>query len=240
MALFLIGTGVAFDLTLSGAEALKRCQEAYIETYTNPIAEEKINALSTMCGKKIVLLERSRLESPYLVDRAASADVCILASGDPLTATTHITLVIEAKKRGIPVHVIHNSSIHSVAPARAGLQMYRFGKTASLVNPRPNYKPTSSLDIIRENLVRNLHTLVLLDTEPQPMEAGAALEMLSEFDSAVILSRVGHEDELITYGKIKDLRMSAKKNGYLGKPPFTVIVPAKLHPVEEEYLEALK
>src|SRR5208283_3552250 len=195
MALFLIGTGVAFDVTLSGVEAIKRCQEAYIETYTNPIGEEKIRELEADVGKGITLLDRSHLESPYLVDRAESANVCLLVSGDPLTATTHITLVIEAKKRGIPVHVIHNSSIHSVAPARAGLQMYRFGKTASLVNPRPNYKPTSSLDIIRENLARNLHTLVLLDTEPEPMDARAALGMLSEFDSAVILSRVGHEDE---------------------------------------------
>jgi len=234
MALFLIGTGVAFDVTLSGVEAIKRCQEAYIETYTNPIGEEKIRELEADVGKGITLLDRSHLESPYLVDRAESANVCLLVSGDPLTATTHITLVIEAKKRGIPVHVIHNSSIHSVAPARAGLQMYRFGKTASLVNPRPNYKPTSSLDIIRENLARNLHTLVLLDTEPEPMDARAALGMLSEFDSAVILSRVGHEDERITYGKIKDLEKAR-----LGKPPFTVIVPAKLHPVEEEYLESL-
>ncbi len=234
MVLSLIGTGVAFDVTLRGVDALKRCQEAYIETYTNPIAEEKIKELGAIIGKEIVLLDRSRLESPYLVDKAESAEVCLLASGDPLTATTHITLVIEAKKRGIPVQVIHNSSIHSVAPARAGLQMYRFGKTASLVNPRPNYKPTSSLDVIRENLARNLHTLVLLDTEPDPMEAKAALEMLSEFDSAVILSRVGHEDEKITYGKIKDM-----KKAQLGKPPFTIIVPAKLHPVESEYLLAL-
>ncbi len=234
MALFLIGTGVAFDVTLGGVEALKRCKEAYIETYTNPISDEMIQELGAIVGKSIVLLDRSLLESSYLVDKAESADVCILASGDPLTATTHITLVIEAKKRGIPVHVIHNSSIHSVAPGRAGLQMYRFGKTASLVNPRPNYKPTSSLDVIRENLARNLHTLVLLDTEPQPMEAKSALGMLSEFDSAIILSRVGHEDEKITYGKIKDLEKAR-----LGKPPFTVIVPAKLHPVEAEYLESL-
>jgi diphthine synthase len=236
MALFLIGTGVAFDVTLKGVEAIKSCQEAYIETYTNPIDPERIRGLGALAGKRIVLLGRDRLESSYLVDKAKSADICVLASGDPLTATTHITLVIEAKAKGIPVHVIHNSSIHSVAPARAGLQMYRFGKTASLVNPRPNYKPTSSLDIIRENLSRNLHTLVLLDTEPEPMEAGTALDLLSEFKEIVILSRVGHDDEKISYGKISDLK---KISASLGKPPFTVIVPAKLHPVESEFLEAL-
>jgi diphthine synthase len=235
MALILIGTGVAFDLTLSGVAALKACGEAFIETYTNPIEREKIRALEKEIGKPVTVLARERLESAYLVDKAKNADVCILASGDPLTATTHVTLVIEARKKGVPVRVIHNSSIHSVAPARAGLQMYRFGKTASLVNPRPNYRPVSSLDVIRENLARNLHTLVLLDTEPEPMEARAALEMLSGFDTAIVLSRAGHEDEKITYGKISEM-----KNRDLGRPPFTVLVPAKLHPAEQDFIDTYK
>lgn len=234
MALTLVGTGVAFDLTLSGIEALKKCDGAFIETYTNPIDEESIRKLEGIIGKPISRLGRERLESPYLADLAKSAEICLLASGDPLTATTHITLVMDAKERGVEVRIIHNSSIHSVAPARAGLQIYRFGKTASLVNPRPNYKPTSSLDIIRKNQERDLHTLVLLDTEPSPMEAKAALEMLSEFESAVVLSRVGHEDEKITYGKISEL-----KNKGLGRPPFTVLVPAKPHPVERDFLDSL-
>jgi diphthine synthase len=234
MTLFLIGTGVSFDLTLAGLDALKSCDEAYIETYTNPLDEARIRALERSIGKKITLLPRERLESPFLAERARTAKVCILASGDPLTATTHVTLLMEARQKGVKIAVIHNSSIYSAAPARAGLQIYRFGRTASLVNPRPNYKPTSSLDVIRENQARNAHSLVLLDTEPQPMEAKAALEMLSEFDKAVVLSRVGLPDEKITYGKISEL-----KNKDLGKPPFTIIVPAKLHPVEEEFLEKL-
>ncbi|MEW6035298.1 MAG: diphthine synthase [Candidatus Micrarchaeota archaeon] len=234
MALFLIGTGVAFDLTLAGIDALKSCDEAYIETYTNPIEEGKIAGLERLIGKKLEHLGRDRLEGPYLVQQAKTKSVCILASGDPLTATTHITLVLEARQKGVKVLVIHNSSIHSVAPARAGLQVYRFGKTASLVNPRPNYKPLSSLDIIRENLVRDLHTLVLLDTEPAPMEAAAALDMLAEFSHAIVLSRVGHEDEKISYGAVPRL-----KEMPLGRPPFTIIVPARLHPVEQEYLDSL-
>lgn len=237
MALTIIGTGVAFDLTLSGIEALKSCGEAFIETYTNPIEAQRITELERTVGKKIQLLPRDAVEGPFLADKAKSADICILASGDPLTATTHITLVMEARRKGVPVRVIPNSSIYSVAPAKAGLQIYRFGKTATLVNPRPNYRPTSSLEIVRENLSRNLHTLVLLDTEPSPMEAKAALEMLSSLEgakSAVVLSRLGHDDEKISYGKIGELKKSD-----LGRPPFTVIVPATLHPVEQEYLEML-
>ncbi len=235
MTLYLIGTGVAFDLTLAGFEAIRSCEKAFIETYTNPMEASKIAALEERSGRKLERLDREKMESPFLVDLAKDSDVCVLASGDPLTATTHVTLVMEARQKGVRVTVIHNSSIYSVAPARAGLQIYKFGKTASLVNPRPNYKPTSSLEIIRENRGRGLHTLVLLDTEPEPMEATAALAMLSEFESAVILSRVGEKDEKITYGKIKELGGKP-----LGRPPFCVIVPAKLHAIEQEFLDTLR
>ncbi len=234
MTLILVGAGVAFDLTLEGLEALKRCDEAYIETYTNPAQDGAIERIEGLCGKNLVRLGRDRVESQFLVEKARSADICLVVSGDPLTATTHITLIMDAKSSGISVRTIHNSSIYSVAPARSGLQIYRFGKTASLVNPRPNYKPVSSLDIIRQNQENNTHTLVLLDTEPKPMEAKDALDMLSEFSHAVVLSRLASPDEKITYGKIADL-----KGKGLGSPPFAIIIPGKLHPVEQEFLDML-
>jgi diphthine synthase len=232
--LTLIGSGISFDLTLSAVKALRGCDEAYIETYTNPIDVNRIEELEKAIEKEVFILERDKVESSYLVDKAKDNDVCLIASGDPLTATTHVTLVMDAKQKGIPVRIIHNSSIYSAAPARAGLQIYRFGKTATLVNPRPNYQPTSSLDVIRKNLKNDMHSLVLLDTEPEPMDAKVALDMLSEFELAVVLSDIGSEEEKITFGKIKDLRESD-----LGRPPFTVIIPAKLHPVEEEFLQSL-
>ncbi|MBU0533125.1 diphthine synthase [Candidatus Micrarchaeota archaeon] len=232
MTLILVGSGISFDLTLSGVQALEKCDEAYIETYTNLIEEEKIKKLEKQTKKKIIHLDRTKIESSFLVEKAKTADICLISSGDPLTATTHISLVLEAREKKIPVKIIHNSSIYSAAPARAGLQIYRFGKTATLVNPRPNYQPTSSLDVIRTNLKNDMHTLVLLDTEPQPMDAKTALEMLSEFDSAVILSRLGSKDEKITYGKIKELQKLDS-----GRPPFAVIIPANLHILEKEFLE---
>ncbi len=232
MTLLLIGTGISFDLTLSAIEELKNCDEAYVERYTNLIEDEKLRLLEKIINKKIILLERKDVESKLLIEKAKTAKIALLASGDPLTATTHITLLLDAKKAGVETSVIHNSSIYTVAAGKAGLQIYRFGKTASLVNPRPNYKPISSLDIIRENLARNVHTLVLLDTEPHFMDANDALEMLSEFEYAVVLSRLGEKDEKVTYGKISKL----KENTHLGTPPFSIIIPAKLHLVEEEYL----
>ncbi len=236
MSLTLIGTGIAFDLTLNAIEELKNSDEIYIETYTNLIEEEKIEKLEKMINKKINLLERNQVESSFLVKQAKTAKIALLASGDPLTATTHVSLLIDAKKANISVKVIYNSSIFTVAAGKAGLQIYRFGKTASLVNPRPNYKPISALDIIRENQARNAHTLVLLDTEPKPMDAKVALELVEAgglmVDALVVLSRLCEKDEKIIYGEIEKL-----KNADLGKPPFSIIIPAKLHMVEEEYIE---
>ena len=67
------------------------------------------------------------------------------------------------------------------------------------------------------------------------MDAETALDMLSEFRDAVVLSCLGSDSERITYGNIKEL-----KGKDLGKPPFSVIIPAKLHPVEEEFLKTMK
>ncbi|MEM4626585.1 MAG: diphthine synthase [Candidatus Bilamarchaeaceae archaeon] len=232
--LILVGVGVANDITIKGLEELKKCDVVYAETYTNPLLKDFITLLEKRIGKKIIELKREQVESSFLILESIDKNVALVVSGDPLIATTHVIFVDECRKRNIPFKVIHNSSIYSVAPARAGLQIYRFGKSATLVNPRPNYKPTSSLDVIRDNLKRDLHTLVLLDTEPSPMNVKVALEMLSEFEYAVVLSRVCCEDEKISYGKIKDL---LNKISDLGVPPFTIIIPAKLHIVEKEYLE---
>ena len=235
MSLTLIGTGVSFDLTLSAIEAIKSCDESFIETYTNPIDISLIKAIESLSGKQIAHITREKVESKFLIEKAKTKSICLLCSGDPMMATTHVSLLIDARSANVTTKIIHNSSIFSVAMGKSGLQSYRFGKTATLVNPRDNYKPNSSLQIIRDNQIANAHTLILLDTEPKPMEAKYALEVLKEFDSAIVISKAGYLDEKVTYGKISDLT----KRSDLGSTPFCIIIPAKLHLVEEEYLEKL-
>lgn len=235
MPLTLIGTGIAFDLTLSAIEELKSCERVYWEGYTGLLTPGQIASLSERIAKPCIELQREQVESSFLLNEARKARIVLLVGGDPLTATTHIALLLEAQKANIVARVIPNSSIYPVAAGKAGLQIYRFGKTVSLVNPRPNYQPTSPFEGIRQNLASNLHTLILLDTEPHAMEAKSALEMLEKAGFAnekiVALSRLGFVNERITYGQIPKL-----KTQNLGNPPFCLILPAKLHPLEEEYL----
>ncbi|MBS3068051.1 diphthine synthase [Candidatus Micrarchaeota archaeon] len=240
--LILIGTGISFDLTLSAIDELKKCDEIYIESYTNLIENENISTLEKLINKKIISLERSQVESKFLIEQAKNSNVALLVSGDPLIATTHISLIIDAEKARIETKIIHNSSIYSAAAGKAGLQIYKFGKTASIPNPRPNYNPTSWFEIIKENLAREAHTLVLLDTEPKPMDAKTALELIERTNKdtilknkkIIILSRIGENNEKIIYNEIEKLKITP-----LGKPPFVIIIPGKLHMVEEEYLQQL-
>jgi diphthine synthase len=238
MPLTLIGTGVSFDLTLSAVQELERCDNIYIETYTNVIEDEKIRSLEKLVKKKITVLERKDVESDFLIEQAKTKHIALISSGDPLTATTHIALLLEAKSKGIDTRVIHNSSIYTAAAGKCGLQIYKFGKSATISTPRANYKPTSWFDIIKENITRGAHTLILLDTEPEPMDAKKAFELIEEVDrertvkKLVVLSRVGEKDEKISYGDIETL-----KKHDVGKPPFALIIPGKLHHLEEEYLE---
>lgn len=236
MSLFLVGLGVGLDITLKGLERCRESQEIYLENYTNPFSKEEITTLEKQIGKSITVIGRDKVESDFLVERAKNTKTTLLVSGDPLIATTHITLIMSAKEKGVSVEVIHNSSIFSAAKGISGMQAYKFGRVVTLVNPRENYKPTSAMDLINENFERDLHTLVLLDTEPQPMEAKFALELLVKFGKAVVISRIGRSEEKITFGKIEEL---LKKN--LGKTPFAIIIPGrKMHFLEEEYFEKMQ
>ena len=243
--LSLVGLGIAYDITLEGLNEAKKCDELYLESYTMPIEDKEISKLEKAIGKKMVRLPREKVESTFLVAQAKSKSICLLVVGDPLAATTHISLLIDAKKAGVPVRIVHNSSILSAALGKSGLQPYRFGKTVTLAYWRKNYEPTSPLKLIEENLSLDMHTLLLLDLDPElgPMDAKTALEQIEKmekkygkklFDKLVILSRVGHPDERITYGTRAQLKT---KN--LGKPPFCFAIPARLHPAEEEYLSLL-
>lgn len=85
----------------------------------------------------------------------------IRADGD-CRATTHTDLVLRARELKIKVGTVPNASIMSAIGA-AGLQLYNFGQTVSMVFFTETWKPASFYDKIRENRTIGLHTLVLLD-----------------------------------------------------------------------------
>ena len=113
-------------------------------------------------------------------------DVAFLSAGDPLIATTHSEMLIEAKKAGIKTTVIHSSSILSAAPGIAGLQAYKFGKVTTIPFTEENYFPHSPYLAIKANMDSKLHTLVLLDIrahENRYMTANQGMEYLLQAET---------------------------------------------------------
>ncbi len=100
--------------------------------------------------------------SDEILQDAQNVDVAFLVVGDPFGATTHTDLVLRARELGIKVGTVPNASIMSGIGA-AGLQLYNFGQTVSMVFFLDNWRPASFYDRIKENRSIGLHTLVLLD-----------------------------------------------------------------------------
>ncbi|MFH1181500.1 MAG: diphthine synthase, partial [Candidatus Woesearchaeota archaeon] len=218
----------------------------YLENYTSALINCPVEKLEKLYGKKILIAERELVEqSDRIVEEASKVNVALLIIGDPLTATTHLDIMMRAKKIGIPVKVVHNASILS-AVAITGLQPYKFGKTVTIPFPEINFKPEIFYEVLRQNKILGLHTLLLLDLKPKEkrfMTVKEAIDILLEIDSrrkqevfeentlCIGIARVGSDDQKIVSGAAKDVRAED-----FGKAPFSLIVPGELHFMEEEFL----
>jgi diphthine synthase len=130
-----------------------------------------------------------------------------------------------------------------------GLQHYKFGRTTTIPFPQEGYSPTSPYEVISENLSRGLHTLVLLDIDAENsryMTANEGMHSLMDMERRVgrgtvtagtlvcVIARAGSDDCLVQAGRLGEL---ISEN--FGPTLHTLVVPGKLHFMEEESLEAL-
>lgn len=246
MTLYLIGIGLCDerDISLKGLDAVKKCSAVYLENYTDVLQVGK-EKLENLYEKPIVIAGRALVEDgKEILARAEREDVALLVVGDPMAATTHINLFLEARKRGIAVHVVHNASVFN-AIGITGLQLYKFGKVTSIPfnDGRVVETPYS---VIRENLHAGLHSLVLLDLDPAHekfMTVNEGLRMLLEIGNGrnenivtektlvVGVARLGSEDRIIHSGMVSEVMRFD-----FGKPPNCLVVPGKLHFMEEEMI----
>jgi len=245
LSLISIGLSDEKDLSLRALEEARSCDALYAETYTTKI-DTTLERLAALIGKPVDPLPRSRLEeqSDALLGEARRRRVGLLVGGDCLTATTHISLLLDARRRGIPTRVVHGSSILT-AVAETGLSIYKFGKTVTL--PLPEKGPADAvLNALEENLNRGLHTLILLDLDS---EAGRYLGISRAVDIlidaarpeafngdtlTVGVARLGMEDAVIRAG-----RAGALAEADFGAPPHSIIVPGRLHFLEAEAMKVI-
>lgn len=243
--LLLIGIGLwsAKSISVEGLEALRGCDAVFAEQYTNRMSADAIPQLERMCGKKIVVLGREDVEDgKKIIEAAKNQRVALLVPGDPMVATTHVSLLLAARKHGIETRVVHGSSILSAA-CECGLQAYKFGAACTLSFWSENYKPTSAYDTIARNKSIGLHSLVLLDITERPMHAHEALELLLKMEQErgkglfspdaqlIVLSALGSGEARISCSSIKTLLEKE-----LGNQPHALVVPGSLHFMEREAL----
>ncbi|MFZ1971026.1 MAG: diphthine synthase [Candidatus Nanoarchaeia archaeon] len=233
--LYLIGLGLDYNsISKKSLEIIGKCKKIYLENYTVEFPYP-IKKLEEVTKKKIFPADREFIESLNIVDEAKKTDVALLIYGSPLTATTHISLIQESMKKKVKYKIIYNASILD-AVAETGLQLYKFGKISSIPKWSESFKPKSFIENLKQNLSIDAHSLILIDIG---LKFKDALDELTEsadyyklkLNKIIVCSNLGTDKSEIIYGKIDDL---TDKNI---KAPFCLIVPGKLHFVEEEVLE---
>ncbi len=248
MSLVLIGLGLfnEKDISLRAIEEAKRSSQVYIEFYTSKWYGSLKN-LEKIIGKKIIKLKRKDMEenSQKIVEESKNKNVVIFVQGDPLVQTTHSSLLLEAKKSGIEIKVIHNASILS-AIGETSLHVQKFGPYVTIPFPEKTKGklPKSIFKIINENKNRGLHTLCLLDViseENKYMTINDGLEILlsgrviTGADKIVVFAKAGSDKPIIVYDIVENL---IKRN--MTDVPAVIIILGKLHFTEKEYLKLVK
>lgn len=236
--LYLIGLGLnSKGISVEGLEIAKRCKKVYLESYTVDFPYS-IGELSEVIAKDIAELKREDVEGLEFIDYAKKSDVALLIYGNPLMATTHITILDECEKSGIKTKVIHGSSILD-AVGETGLQIYKFGKIASMPawNEKKSFTPDSFMEIIKDNQRAKAHSLILIDIGLDFQDALMQLEKSCEKYSIklkkfILCQCLGTRNQKIFYKNIEDY------SEFTGvRKPYCIIIPGELHFMEKEFLE---
>jgi len=243
--LVFVGLGLNDEkgMSLTGLEEAKSADTIFAELYTNLLLDFSIKRLESLCGNKITLLKRNDLEEKNgeaVLQAAEAGKTVLFVPGDPLIATTHITLRLAAEKANIRTRIVHGASIISAAIGLSGLHNYKFGKSVTIPFP-DNYSETP-YEVINQNRKAGLHTLCLLDidTERQRyMTVRDSLETLLKIEKkrkqkavtktslAVGIARAGSKTPIVKADYTQRLL-----NQDFGGPPYCLLVPAELHFME--------
>ncbi len=186
-----IGLGGIKGMTLEAIEASKNADHRFYESYTALWSEKNIKELEEEIGE-VTTVMRPEIENPIeILELAKSSAVAILVVGDPLQATTHVDLQLQAMENGVTCRVIHGTSITGLVTGAVGLSNYKFGRQTTLTYPYNGWVATSPLEVIATNRIQNLHTLVLLDLDPTGEGVGKQIPMspVNASNSLLLMSK---------------------------------------------------
>jgi diphthine synthase len=234
-------------ISFRGLEETRNADSVFMELYTSLLPEFSLKRFEALAGKKVTMLSRRDLEEANgeaVLKAAENGGAVLLVPGDPFVATTHISLRIEAEKRGIKTRIVHGASAISAVIGLSGLHNYKFGKTVTI--PFPENSSETPYNVIAQNKTRGLHTLCLLDLkadEQRFLSVNEGLQSLLSVERktrkgavtsetlAVGAARVGSVNPALKAGWVGELL-----NYDFGGPPQSLIFPGELHFMEAEAL----
>lgn len=250
--LYLVGMGLSPKyLTLEALEAITLADSVYVDTYTGRVVPEE---LEVVIKKRFNVATRESLEDKSGRDILKLLEegkkVVLLVPGDPLVATTHASLILEAHSRGFKFRVIPGVSIVPSALTMSGLMVYKVGRIATVVYPKNGIMFEYPYDVVKLNDSLNLHSLLLLEYDGEKgiaMSSAEALEILKTIEESrregvirddrlvVVAASLGYPNYVVCAGELK--RISALKIREV--PQTLVFVSPKPHPVEMEMMKAV-
>ena len=246
-----LGLNDEMGISLRGLQEVKTADSAFIELYTSFMPNFSIKRFEEISGKKLNVVSRIELEEEngeIILKAAENGKAVLLVPGDPLIATTHVALRMEAEKRGIKTRIVHGSSIISAVIGLSGLHNYKFGKSVTIPFPDETFSETP-YDVIAQNRKLGLHTLCLLDIkaeEKRYLSIREGLDLLLKIEEkkkkgiattntlVVGIARAGSNNPMVKADSVKKLL-----DYDFGEPPYSIIFPGKLHFMEAEALIVL-
>ena len=175
-----MGPGSVGAMTIEAVEAAAAATHRRYEAYTALWPDDELNLLEQTIGP-IQRVMRPEVEQPEdLFALASTSLVALLVVGDPLQATTHVDLQLQAAEAGIECRVFHGISITTLVTGAIGLSNYRFGRQTTLTYPYGGWVATSPLETIIVNRYTGLQTLALLDLDPTGLGTGDQRPMMPD------------------------------------------------------------
>ena len=249
--LIFVGLGLNDEkgISVAGLEEARTADRVFMETYTSLMPEFNLQRFEALCGKQVTVVTRRELEEENgaaILQAAGKSKTVFLVPGDPFIATTHVTLRIDAEKRGVKTRIIHGASIISAIISLSGLHNYKFGKTVTV--PFPENFSATPYDVIAQNKRSGLHTLCLLDlhaAEKQFLSIREAVGMLQEVEKKKGEGAVAADSPALGVARAGSKTPTLKADfvegivGFdFGEPPYSLIFPGNLHFMEAEALIA--
>jgi len=251
--LVFIGLGLYDNkgISIRGLDEVRNAEIVFIELYTSLMPGFSLQRFEKTVGKRVSQLPRAELEDNNgraIFEAAKKHRTVLLVPGDPMIATTHVSLRIEAEKLGITTRIVNGASALSAVIGMSGLHNYKFGKSVTI--PFPDETPSETpYRVISQNKRSGLHTLCLLDINASEERFLSIIDALKELLSieekrkkgivtpntlVVGIARAGGDDSIVKAGPAKEILYSD-----FGGPPQSLIFPGRLHFMEAEALTVL-